>query len=177
MIRRKTVWTLCLLSLLFAGCSSKEEKALLQVYNKEKVYHKKLLQTEKIQLYDSNETKVLLTATYIFEQSDVKKEDDRRDEVFIVGFYMEDETVRDLLAEDFNLTLNGTLPKSVKVLKRSDKCLKEIPFVTEWGDYFEVVFPHIKSTKFDLVFSSEMYGKKKLHFAKKAKYVFTKEAF
>jgi hypothetical protein len=177
MIRRKTVWTLCLLSLLFAGCSSKEEKALLQVYNKEKVYHKKLLQTEKIQLYDSNETKVLLTATYIFEQSDVKKEDDRRDEVFIVGFYMEDETVRDLLAENFNLTLNGTLPKSVKVLKRSDKRLKEIPLVTEWGDYFEVVFPHTQSTKFDLVFSSEMYGKKKLHFAKKAKYVFTKEAF
>jgi hypothetical protein len=177
MIRRKTVWTLCLLSLLFAGCSSKEEKALLQVYNKEKVYHKKLLQTEKIQLYDSNETKVLLTATYIFEQSDVKKEDDRRDEVFIVGFYMEDETVRDKLAEDFNLTLNGTLPKSVKVLKRSDKRLKEIPLVTEWGDYFEVVFPHTQSTKFDLVFSSEMYGKKKLHFAKKAKYVFTKEAF
>jgi hypothetical protein len=177
MIRRKTVWTLCLLSLLFAGCSSKEEKALLQVYNKEKVYHKKLLQTEKIQLYDGNETKVLLTATYIFEQSDVKKEDDRRDEVFIVGFYMEDETVRDQLAEDFNLTLNGTLPKSVKVLKRSDKRLKEIPLVTEWGDYFEVVFPHTQSTKFDLVFSSEMYGKKKLHFAKKAKYVFTKEAF
>jgi hypothetical protein len=177
MIRRKTVWTLCLLSLLFAGCSSKEEKALLQVYNKEKVYHKKLLQTEKIQLYDGNETKVLLTATYIFEQSDVKKEDDRRDEVFIVGFYMEDETVRDLLAENFNLTLNGTLPKSVKVLKRSDKRLKEIPLVTEWGDYFEVVFPHTQSTKFDLVFSSEMYGKKKLHFAKKAKYVFTKEAF
>jgi hypothetical protein len=173
----KTVWTLCLLSLLFAGCSSKEEKALLQVYNKEKVYHKKLLQTEKIQLYDSNETKVLLTATYIFEQSDVKKEDDRRDEVFIVGFYIEDETVRDLLAEDFNLTLNGTLPKSVKVLKRSDKRLKKIPLVTEWGDYFEVVFPHTQSTKFDLVFSSEMYGKKKLHFAKKAKYVFTKEAF
>jgi hypothetical protein len=177
MIRRKTVWVLCLLSLFFAGCSSKEEKALLQVYNKEKVYHKKLLQTEKIQLYDSNETKVLLTATYIFEQSDVKKEDDRRDEVFIVGFYMEDETVRDQLAEDFNLTLNGTLPKSVKVLKRSDKRLKEIPLVTEWGDYFEVVFPHTQSTKFDLVFSSEMYGKKKLHFAKKAKYVFTKEAF
>ncbi|KYJ87010.1 hypothetical protein [Sulfurovum riftiae] len=176
-MRSKTVWTLCLLSLLFAGCSSKEEKALLQVYNKEKTYHKKLLQTEKVQLYDDNETQVLLTATYLFEQSDVKKEDDKRDEVFIVGFYMEDETVRDHLTEDFNLTLNGTLPKSVKVLKRSDKRLKEIPFVTAWGNYFEVIFPHTTSTKFDLLFSSKVYGKKKLHFAKKAKYVFTKEAF
>ncbi len=177
MIRRKTVWVLCLLSLLFVACSSKEEKALLQVYNKEKAYHKKLLQTEKVQLYDGNETQVLLTATYLFEQSDVKKEDDKRDEVFIVGFYIEDEAVRDHLTEDFNLTLNGTLPKSVKVLKRSDKRLKEIPLVTEWGNYFEVIFPHTASMKFDLLFSSEVYGEKKLHFAKKAKYVFTKEAF
>ena len=177
MIRRKTVWTLCLLSLLFAGCSSKEEKALLQVYNKEKTYHKRLLQTEKTQLYDGNETKVLLTVTYLFEKSDLKKEDDKRDEVFIVGLYMEDETARNLLSEDFNLTLNGTLPKSVKVLKRTDSRLGKIPLVTEWGDYFEVVFPHTIRTKFDLLFSSEVYGERRLHFAKKAKYVFTKEAF
>ena len=176
-MQSKTIWVLCLLSLLFVGCTSKEEKALLHVYNKEKQYNKKLLQTEKVQLYDGNETQVLLTATYIFEQSNIKKEDDNRDEVFIVGLYMEDETAQNLLSQDFNLTLNGTLPKSVKVLKSSDKRLKDIPLVIEWGEYFEVVFPHTNSTKFDLVFSSEVYGKKKLHFAKKAKYVFTKEAF
>ncbi|OQX49504.1 MAG: hypothetical protein B5M46_05475, partial [Epsilonproteobacteria bacterium 4484_20] len=72
-----------------------------------------------------------------FEKSDLKKEDDKRDEVFIVGLYMEDETARNLLSEDFNLT----------------------------------------RTKFDLLFSSEVYGERRLHFAKKAKYVFTKEAF
>ena len=176
-MHRGTVIALCLFSLLISGCSSKEEKALLQVYNTKKDYHKKLLQTEKAQLYDGNETKVLLTATYIYIQTDLPKEEDKRDEVFIVGLYMEDETAEHFSSEDFNLTLNGEMPKSVKILKQSDKRLKDIPFITDWGDYFEVVFPHTASAKFDLVFNSETYGVKKLHFAKKAKYVFTKEAF
>jgi len=176
-MRSKTVLTICTMSLFLAGCSSKEEKALLQVYDKEKTYHKKLLHTEKVQLYDGNETKILLTATYLYTQTDLPKEEDNRDEVFIVGIYMEDETAEHLSSEDFNLTLNGETPKSVKILKRSDKRLKNIPLVTDWGEYFEVVFPHTSSSKFDLLFNSETYGVKKLHFAKKAKYVFTKEAF
>jgi len=166
-----------ILSLLLLGCSSKEEKALLQVCNKEKQYHKKLLQTEKSQLYSGNETKVLLTATYFFEQTDIKKEDDTRDEIFIVGLYMEEMKTENFEVGDFNLTLNGTLPKSVKILEHSDKLLKKIPLVTEWGNYFEVVFPHMKTERFDLVFESKIYGKGKLYFAKKAKYVFSKEAF
>lgn len=176
-MHRETVMAFCLFSLLLAGCSSKDEKALLQVYNKEKVYHKKLLHTEKAQLYDGNETKVLLTATYLYTQTNLPKDEDKRDEVFIVGLYMEDEEVAHFTAEDFNLTLNGKTPKSVKILRKSDKHLKNIPFITDWGEYFEVVFPHTFSAKFDLVFDSETYGVKKLHFAKKAKYVFTKEAF
>ncbi|AKF24849.1 hypothetical protein YH65_05190 [Sulfurovum lithotrophicum] len=176
-MHRETVMAFCLFSLLLGGCSSKEEKALLQVYNKEKVYYKKLLHTEKAQLYDANETKVLLTATYLYSQTDVPKEKDKRDEVFIIGLYMEDEEVARFTAGDFNLTLNGETPKSVKILKKADKRLKNIPFITDWGDYFEVVFPYTLSMKFDLVFNSETYGVKKLHFAKKAKYVFTKEAF
>jgi len=174
---RETVLAFCLFSVLLAGCTSKEEKALLQVYSKEKIYHKKLLQTEKVQLYDANETKILLTATYLYTQTDVPKEKDKRDEVFIVGVNMEDEEAASFNAEDFNLTLNGTLPKEVKILKKSDIYLKHIPFVTEWGQYFEVVFPHTSNAKFDLLFESNIYGMKKLHFAKKAKYVFTKEAF
>jgi len=167
----------CLAILLFSGCTSKNEKALMHVYNTEKMYNKKLLHTEKAQLYDGNETKVLLTATYLFSQTDIKKEDDKRDEVFIVGLYMEDETAQNLLSEDFNLTLNGTMPKSVKILKNSDRRLKDIPLVTEWGEYFEVVFPHTPKSRLDLVFDSRIYGKSVLHFAKKAKYVFTKEVF
>jgi len=176
-MRSKTVLAICTMSLLLAGCSSKEEKALLQICNKEKTYHKKMLHTEKAQLYDGNETKILLTATYLYTQTDVHQKEDKRDEVFIVGIYMEDETAEHFSSEDFNLTLNGETPKSVIILKRLDERLKDIPLVTEWGEYFEVVFPHTSSSKFDLVFTSETYGVKKLHFAKKAKYVFTKEAF
>jgi len=177
-MQSKTIWVLCLLSLFFVGgCTSKEEKALLQVCNKEKQYNKKLLHTEKVQLYDANETQVLLTATYLFKQSNVKKEDEKKDEVFVVGIYMENETAQNLLTKDFNLTLDGILPKNVKILKNSDERLKDIPMVTEWGNYFEVIFPHTTRTKFDLIFSSKEYGTKKLPFAKKAKYVSTKKAF
>jgi len=176
-MRSKTVWALCLLTLFLFGCSTKEEKVLLQAYDKKKIYHKKLLHTEKVQLYNGSETKVLLTATYLFTQTGIPKEEDRRDEVFIVGLYMEDEEAVHFTAGDFNLTLNGKTPKSVTVLESSDRRLKDIPFVTSWGSYFEVLFPHTSSEKFDLVFNSRIYGERSLHFAKKAKYVFTKEAF
>ena len=176
-MHKETVITLCLFLLLIIGCSSKEEKALMQVYDENKNYHKKLLQTEKAQLADENATQVLLTATYLYTQTDLPKEEDKRDEVFIVGLYMEDDTAEHFSTEDFNLTLQGKLPKRVRTLEHSDTRLKDIPFITDWGDYFEVVFPHTSSSRFDLVFNSEKYGIKKLHFAKKAKYIFTKEAF
>jgi len=177
-MQSRTVWLYALLSLLFVGCSSKEERALLQECAQKRHYYKQLLHTEKVQLYSDNETEILLTATYIFTSTAGREEEDLRDEHFIVGLYMEDDSVaQTLMNEDFTLTLNGESAKRVTVLQRSDRRLKQIPFVTAWGDYFEVVFPHTTETKFTLLFSSKAYGKKRLHFAKKAKYIFTKEAF
>jgi len=164
-----------LLPFLLVGCSTKEEKALLKTYEKKKYSHKKLLQTEKAQLHDANETKILLTATYLFQQTDTPREEDQRDEIFIVGLYIEERNIQDIHADDFNLTLNGSLPKRVTLLKKSDKRLQNVPLVIEWGEYFEVAFPHTKKAKFNLIFESKLYGKRSLDFAKKAKYVFTKE--
>ena len=45
--------------------ASKEEKALIKVYEKNKIYHKQLQKTEKIQLKQEGITQVLLTATYL----------------------------------------------------------------------------------------------------------------
>ena len=73
----------------FVACTSKEQKALMQTYEKEKDYHMKLQKTEKTQLYDGQVTKAMLTATYLFEQSIDKN--DTRDEVFIVGLFIEEE--------------------------------------------------------------------------------------
>ena len=170
---RIVLWSVILAALL-AGCSTtNEERVLLQRYEKKKHYHKKLLKTEKVQLYEGDLTKVMLTATYL--NTSPVKEDAREDERFVVGLYVDDETEASR-AFDFNLTLNGREPKSITPLKQGDRHLKEISFVTEWNRFFLVTFPYVEEERFDLLFESEKYGKGRLNFAKKAKYTFTKKA-
>ncbi len=166
-----TVITLVLL----AGCTSKEEKALIQAYEKKKSYHQQLQKTEKTQLYDGLITKVLLTATYLNKQN-IDKEN-KPDEVFIVGVYMEESQEESFDEERYSLTLNGNAPKSIKKLGADDPLLKHISFVSEWNYFYLVTFSHVSSKSFKLIFKSDMYGKGELHFAKVAKYVLTQKAF
>ncbi len=157
---------------LLLGCTSKEETALMESYTKKINYHKQLQKTEKIQLYENNVTKVMLTATYLYTPTPDKN--DTRDEAFIVGIHLEDETSEEL---NYSLLLNGTEAKEVEELSVDDARLKELSFISEWGEYYLVTFPHVKSKKITLVFESEKYGKGELYFAKVAKYILTKQAF
>jgi len=75
------------------GCTTKKEDALMQSYQQKVDYHKQLQKTEKIQLFENNATKAVLTATYLYAPNFEKY--DRRDEQFIVGVHLEDETVVD----------------------------------------------------------------------------------
>jgi len=161
--------------LLLVGCSSKEQELLMQAYDKDKNYHMKLQKTEKIQLYDAQVTKAMLTATYLFEQTLDKN--DTRDEVFVVGIYADDEEKISFNDSRYTLTLNKVTPKYIKLLKENDPMLKNISFVSEWSQFYLVTFPHTSSKSFKLVFESDIYGKGKLYFAKVAKYVFSKEIF
>ena len=164
------LFSLALLITLLTGCTSKEEKALLKVYDKNKIYHKQLIKTEKIQLKVDHITKVLLTATYITEPSKKKT-----DEVFIVGIYIEESDVQSFMKEGFSLTLNGKKPKSIKALDENSKQLKGISFVSAWSQFYRVHFPHTSKKSFSLVIKSDLYGKGTLSFAKVAKYVFEKK--
>ena len=159
---------------LLVGCSSKEEKHFLTVYEKNKDYHLKLQKTEKTNLKEGNLTKILLTATYLFKPTENKE--DKRDEKFIVGLYVDDEDVFDEIG-DYEITLNGTEPKSIKILQKSDPLLKLISFNSEWTHFYLITFPHTNSKSFKLLFESDFYGKGELHFSKVAKYVLTKRAF
>jgi hypothetical protein len=183
---------------LFFGCASKERVKLMQTYEKDKQYHKCLIKTEKVQLYEGNLTKVTLTATYlnrntrakkgendsflnyvnpfeIFE--DKKKHIPKEDERFIVGIYVDDEGMEENELYDFNLTLNNKPPKKITPLSHNDPRLKNISFIADWSQFFLVTFPHINSDWLTMIFESDQYGKGVLHFAKKAKYVYTKKAF
>ncbi len=171
---RNMILTLSAMALL-AGCTSKEEKALMEAYEKKKSYHQQLQKTEKTQLYDGLITKAVLTATYLNEQNIDKEQ--KPDEDFIVGIYIEESEARSFDQEGYSLTLNGNTPKSIKILKADDPLLKNISFLSEWNYFYLVTFPHVSSKSFKLIFESELYGKGELHFAKVAKYVLTKEAF
>ena len=72
------------------GCTSPKENALMQSYKQKVDYHKQLQKTEKIQLFENNATKAVLTATYLHRPN--FKKFDRRDEQFIVGVHLEDES-------------------------------------------------------------------------------------
>ena len=158
---------------LLVACASKEEKALIKTYKEERPYHKQLQKSEKVQLYEEEVTKALLTATYLYEEvSD--KNNDTQDEVFIVGVHIEDDEDNPFESGDYSLTLNGYAPKRVELLREGSPLLKDLSFVTEWGRYYRITFPHVLSKSFTLVFQSDRYGKGVLKFAKVAKYILTK---
>jgi len=75
---------------LLSGCATTKEKALMHSYQENIEYHKQLQKTEKIQLFENNVTKMMLTATYLYTPN--FKKYDQRDEVFIIGLHLEDET-------------------------------------------------------------------------------------
>ncbi len=72
------------------GCTTSKEDALIRSYKQKVDYHKQLQKTEKIQFFDNDVTKVVLTATYLYTPNFEKF--DIRDEKFIVGVHLEDET-------------------------------------------------------------------------------------
>ena len=147
----------------------------MQVYGEKANYHKQLQKTEKTQLYKYNVTKVMLTATYLYTPNFEKN--DTRDEVFIVGLYLDDKVPGKLDSKGNTLTLNGKNAKEIQLLSIHDERLKDLSFVTPWNSYYLVTFPHEEDKKITLVFESELFGKGELHFAKVAKYVLNKEAF
>ena len=156
---------------LLVGCTSKNENALMEVYEKDKTYHRQLLKTQKVQLYEDKVTKVLFTATYMHEPRVNKKE--KKDEVFVVGLSTEENMSEGLTQGEFRLTLDGVGIKNIKALAKEDPLLKDISFVSEWGQFYLVQFPHTNKKRFNLILSSKKYGKGTLPFAKVAKYVFT----
>lgn len=171
----RTMTAALLLVLLLAGCTTKEQIKLEQSYEKEKDYHAKLIKTEKAQMYEDGLTKVVLTATYLNEQN-ASENAKQPDERFIVGLYV-DENVDNSQLNDFNLTLDGTPPKAIVLLKAHDPRLKMLSFKAPWNHFFLVTFPYTSKQRFKLIFESKVYGKKTLDFAKKAKYTFTHTAF
>lgn len=150
--------------LLLSGCTSKSEKTLIDTFNQKKDHYRKLIKTEKVQFYDKNVTKILLTATYLGESDDGK-------EVFIVGIYRDDDLLDRSLGDLLHLSLNGRSPIETRMLEHQDKRLKELPLLSPWLDYYQLKFPHVAQKRLVMKVITDRYGRAELHFAKIAKYM------
>jgi len=168
---------LFLMIFLSLGCSSKNEKTFIKVFQENKVASKKLQKTEKIQLYDPRQgtTKVLFTSTYISKKQISKKI--KNDEKFIIGLYVDDNETEDVHLESFSLQLNGKAPKNIKTLNENHKLLNNIPFVFPWTQFYLVHFPHTPQKSMKFTIQHSFYGKGEVDFAKVAKFVLHKKAY
>jgi len=161
--------------LLLSACTSSQESTLMDHYQQRKHYHKQLIKTEKVQLYDGEMTKIVVTATYL-GSGEAGSGASQKTERFIVGIYTDE--VRDTLRFlDVTLTLNGEKPLKIVALERGDPMLEKISFQTGWYRFYLVQFPKVSAKRFDLLVESKQYGKGRLPFAKQAKYTFTQKAF
>jgi len=140
------------------GCSSKEALALQKSYQSKSIYHKTLQKTEKIQLYQDKITTLMLTATYLYNNTS--------QEQFIIAVHLDDDSI-----EDYRLKLNGKRSVHIEALSPQDKRLKNLSFVSEWAKYSIISFAHTKQKKLILSCESDAYGKGLMYFAKGAKYV------
>jgi hypothetical protein len=167
---------------LLLGCSSTREDSLLASHQEKIEYHKNLQEIETASLKRGEKRVAMLMATYIFRPSIDKN--NTRDEVFILSASFEDENSTLKFThnendrnEDYILTLNGKEAVKVMRLESDDMRLKDLSFVTEWTDYYEVVFQHRNAKQLNLKFENNLYGKAFLHFSKVAKFVHSKKIF
>jgi len=187
---------LSVILLLLMGCSSKKEQDLLKSYSKNIEYHKKLQQTETLELALDGQRVAMITATYLFRATLDKN--DNRDEEFIIAVEFEDENARmnfsktssSLLAEvnkahennnivgmkEYTLTLKGKKAIKVEKISQGDIRLKNLSFLTSWSEYYKVTFKHTPSKLFNLKFSSKS-SNDVLTFSKVAKFVYTQKGF
>jgi hypothetical protein len=170
---------------LIAGCNSKYEYNLGVSLDKSLMIDKHLQKSEKITIKDSNETKILLTATYLNSEESIFDEKNIVNEKFIIGYYqvggMDSEG---LISDNQDISIHIAYPKpkkrerftkaqrderakgmdrlpiSIKELSYSDPMLKSIPIVNRWSRYYLVEFPHSIDKRFTLTYRNKIYGVK-----------------
>jgi len=171
--------------ILIVGCSSKSEYNLGVSLDKSLITDKHLQKSEKITIKDSNETKILLTATYLNSEESIFDDKDIVNEKFIIGYYQVDGIDSGgLISEDQDISIHISYPKpkrrekftkaqrderakgmdklplSIKELSYSDPMLKNIPIVNRWSRYYLVEFPHSIDKRFTLTYRNKIYGVK-----------------
>jgi len=170
---------------LLAGCSQKkadcetqDKSDFEQLFTKDEIYHKALVNTQKAQLMASFETKALLTATYlnpVFENRKCKKRFKNKmedAEYFFVGIYLSNSEKHEFNTKGYTLTLNGLEPIEIKKLDKNDPLRYEMPMVDNWSTYYKVKFRKTSKNNFRLIFENDRFGRDILNYSKGEKPLF-----
>lgn len=165
---------IALLVLFLTSCENK----MLNQLNKRQDFYANLQQTQKITLSQDDETKAMLSITYLHSKEYLKyqssKTQKEEGEKFIVGIFFEDtnSSLSMDLNNDYSVRLGRKHPKDIKELSINDDILKNIPMVNNWSKYYLVTFAHKPKKRFNFVLSHQEYGIKRIKFYKVAKYLF-----
>ncbi len=169
--------------IFYSGCASKSEKRLEQSFSENVLTSGvKMQKTQKVELTQDKEVKVMVTATYLNPEESFVDERWRVNEKFIIGLYEVGHSAGtlELMGADQNLTINLKFPPEdevkekeqkafvakggarapivVKKLSQADPLLANIPLVNNWNTYFYVEFPHSPKNNFSLSYQNKIYG-------------------
>jgi len=172
-------------TLVVLGCSHKKDECGIQdksnfgqLFTKDELYHKALINTQKAQLMASFETKALLTATYlnpVFQNRPCKKRfknELKNGEYFFVGVYITNSKTNEFNTKGYSLTLDGSEPLEVKKLDKDDPLRYEMPMVDNWSTYYKVKFKKTNKNNFHLTFENDRFGRDILNYSKGEKPLF-----
>ncbi len=166
-----------IVSLLILFLTSCENKMLNQLHNKQDFYAH-LQQTQRITLSKDDNTKAILSVTYLHSKEYLKYKSSRKQkedgERFIIGIFFEDNnsSLSMDLNNSYSIRLGRKIPKDIKELSINDNILENIPMVNNWSKYYLVTFAYKPRKRFNFVFSHQEYGTKRIKFYKVAKYLF-----
>jgi hypothetical protein len=136
---------LLVVPLLITGCGIK--KAL----QKDPLYQRALVYTQRGQLSSSLETKALIDGVYLNPLYPGKFEKP----TFLIGVYNDFDN--NLTNPEFNITLNNQPPLEINSTIPPFVLYKNFPFYNTWMNYYLVKFPDTKFP-YKLVYASKDWG-------------------
>lgn len=155
--------------LLFGGCSTKTnyEEAL----NINTLKAKYLNATEKGEILNSLQTKVVATVTYL-NKVDPKKFNEG--ENFIAGIYypsIQNSAINEGLDSpniELFMKVDGEKIEytSAKEVKEDDSLLSQMPLYSKWYRYYLIKFEDVDAKEFDIVIKESSFGESVMEFKK-----------
>ncbi len=155
---------------ILSGCQT---YSAFEIFKKDDLYERALLQTKNKQIINSLETKAKITATYLNPLYPSTYKDG---EHFFVGVYIPDDYDKKesagLFNKDYKLLMMGAkediAPLSISEItkKEQSELYKKMPHTDNWSKYYVVSFPKQADAANLTLLLKTLYGETSLDFPK-----------